>query len=274
MKLGIMTSDLEQGTDFFSLNPEFLRHQGLLDESDPTEPLVVIPNFMAARMNCFSPSKYYNLCCNDRCEELMDDLEKEIQAPQASPRDILRVLGVTKSAYEPAGHNLFTLLEKRLQEVADQHGGEVPLHSRLFAQWMHFAHPAKCPYPHLSGVVKPITVDEWKAETGLEPKASAKEMWSMINGTGREWMKPSCDNLDEEGMCMWSPEEELVDAVAWHASARPAEPDQMGVRQWLRIFAFMALVVSSIVAMSKQVLRVRSTMLYLTSQGKAKELTV
>lgn len=32
-------------------------------------------------------------------------------------------------------------LRVRLQEVAALHGGKVPIHGRLFAQWMHHAFP-------------------------------------------------------------------------------------------------------------------------------------
>merc|ERR1712203_151284 len=32
---------------------------------------------------------------------------------------------------------------------ATRHGGHVPIHGRLFAQWMHFAFPLECPYPQV-----------------------------------------------------------------------------------------------------------------------------
>ena len=39
----------------------------------------------------------------------------------------------------------------RLDEIASLHAGPVPLHSRLFRQWMHHAYPRECPYPHEAG---------------------------------------------------------------------------------------------------------------------------
>jgi hypothetical protein len=40
-------------------------------------------------------------------------------------------------------------LEAKLYDIAAVHAGTVPLHGRLFAQWMHFAFPLECPYPHV-----------------------------------------------------------------------------------------------------------------------------
>merc|ERR1719410_1132043 len=39
-------------------------------------------------------------------------------------------------------------LVKKLAYIANRHGNAVPLHGRLFAQWLHFAFPHECPYPH------------------------------------------------------------------------------------------------------------------------------
>ena len=36
-----------------------------------------------------------------------------------------------------------------MEQVASHHGGKVPLHGRLFAQWLHHAFPRECPYPHV-----------------------------------------------------------------------------------------------------------------------------
>ena len=49
----------------------------------------------------------------------------------------------------------------RLNEIASHHNGEVPLHGRLFMQWMHHAFPQECPFPHVSGTTSPVSQDEW-----------------------------------------------------------------------------------------------------------------
>merc|ERR1719379_520048 len=48
-------------------------------------------------------------------------------------------------------------LRSKLEEVAKIHNGEVPLHGRLLAQWLHYAFPQDCPFPHVAGTVKPQT---------------------------------------------------------------------------------------------------------------------
>merc|ERR1719299_211005 len=42
-------------------------------------------------------------------------------------------------------------LTTQLQQIADSHDGTVPLHGRLFAQWLHYAFPRECPFPHKAG---------------------------------------------------------------------------------------------------------------------------
>merc|ERR1719296_142437 len=60
-----------------------------------------------------------------------------------------------------APRNLSASLLGRLDEIAALHGGRVPLHGRLFAQWMHHTYPRECPYPHVSGTTAPVSPDEW-----------------------------------------------------------------------------------------------------------------
>merc|ERR1719310_1687163 len=53
--------------------------------------------------------------------------------------------------------NLSAPLRARLEEVAKHHNDMIPLHGRLFAQWLHYAFPQECPYPHMSGTVSKRT---------------------------------------------------------------------------------------------------------------------
>ena len=35
--------------------------------------------------------------------------------------------------------------------ACEEHGGKVPIHGRLFAQWLHYVFPRDCAFPYKSG---------------------------------------------------------------------------------------------------------------------------
>jgi len=259
------SSHLNDGNWQFQERPEYLRQLGVLDESEPTTPRVMIPNYLIMQANCLNVSSYYDLCCIDLCEDLLDKLEVEIRGPQASPAEIARIVTQMESAYVPAGRTLSAALVNKLEEVAKHHGGSVPLHGRLFAQWMHFAYPIECPFPHVSGTTKLQTDTEWFAETGIRSWATKSEMQTFINGTPRIVERPACDD-SEDGMCLWQPEEELVDAVSWQALAS-AEPAWVTVRSSLRACALVAVILSSGMAM-RSIFQQLQPILYTVGWGK------
>ena len=79
----------------------------------------------------------------------MGEVEHMVQAPTASPQVLLGIVG-NLSLVNYDGEQVVTAeLEAKLHTVAAHHAGTVPLHGRLFAQWMHFAFPLECPYPHV-----------------------------------------------------------------------------------------------------------------------------
>merc|ERR1719498_453698 len=47
--------------------------------------------------------------------------------------------------------------QTKLVDIASRSNGKVPLHGRLFAQWLHYVFPQQCPYPHAAGSVRPQT---------------------------------------------------------------------------------------------------------------------
>jgi hypothetical protein len=206
-----------EGSSKFSESPRYLRDQGALDESNPSNPFVIIPNYLAMRSNCVNASAYYDLCCLDLCEDLLDMLERDLRAPQGSPEDIMRIFRTVDPARgnKPVLREWTKELQQKLQEVADQQGGQIPLHGRLLAQWMHFAFPTWCPYPHVSGTIMPSSPSEWKAVTGEAHIANKEEVAMIVDAGGllsadASLGVPTCDH-SEEGMCMWVSVEELVD---------------------------------------------------------------
>ena len=83
--------------------------------------------------------------------------------------------------YVVAPRTLPTALLQRLDEIAVGNDGAVPLHGRLFAQWMHHAFPNECSYPHDSGTTSPRTAAEWMNATGETHTATADEMQSVVD---------------------------------------------------------------------------------------------
>eukprot|EP00411_Alexandrium_monilatum_P096386 CAMPEP_0175763382 /NCGR_PEP_ID=MMETSP0097-20121207/67715_1 /TAXON_ID=311494 /ORGANISM="Alexandrium monilatum, Strain CCMP3105" /LENGTH=475 /DNA_ID=CAMNT_0017073123 /DNA_START=41 /DNA_END=1464 /DNA_ORIENTATION=+ len=136
----------------FNERVDYLRAIGALDESDEFRPSVILPNYLGARTNCLAASSLYAVCCRNECEDLLGRLEHEIAAPTAPPQRILTLVAGMASDTVNASRTLPDLLVQRLHLIAAKHGGQVPLHGRLFAQWMHHAYPRECPYPHEGGV--------------------------------------------------------------------------------------------------------------------------
>lgn len=153
------------GYQFMEKKP-FLRQLGVLDESVSAQPSVVIPNYMNAATNCMAGSKFYSVCCMNECEPLLKTLEQHVGAPGALPGTIVEVVERLPSSTVDVPRSLDASLVERLEGIAEHHGGTVPLHGRLFAQWMHHAYPRECPYPHLSGTTQQMTSSKYARETG------------------------------------------------------------------------------------------------------------
>jgi len=111
----------------------------------------------------------------------MSHLETQIGSSAAEPRKIAELVANLPSDMVPTPRNLSQPLVDRLYQVARNHYGRVPLHGRLFAQWMHHAYPRECPYPHAVGTTSPQTPDEWIKESGHEmAAASTEEMMQQV----------------------------------------------------------------------------------------------
>uniref|UniRef100_A0A7S1M827 EF-hand domain-containing protein n=1 Tax=Alexandrium catenella TaxID=2925 RepID=A0A7S1M827_ALECA len=161
----------------FTESRDYLRTIGALDETVSGNPRVRIANYMLGPSNCIASSSYYSVCCLSECEALMNELEEKVRAPTAPADRLLEIVAnLTSSSYAPeAPRQLPEDLKGKMRAIGERHGGAVPLHGRLFAQWMHHAYPRECPYPH-EGDVNPQTPDEWmKEEVGQEEGSQATE---------------------------------------------------------------------------------------------------
>jgi hypothetical protein len=135
----------------FNEKTDYLRALGALDESNPKRSNVISANYVTSRPNCQRVSHFYSLCCSDECEGLMGQVEMRIGTAIANPERILSVVSAI-STETGVGREISKDLRARLVSAAGS-SGRVPIHGRLFAQWMHNVFPRECPYPHQEGTV-------------------------------------------------------------------------------------------------------------------------
>jgi len=133
-------------------------------------------------------------------------LEREIGEPDAAVQSVVDLVTQLASSTVQAPRAISSKLRGLLEEVASHHNGKVPLHGRLFGQWMHIAYPRECPYPHKSGTTKPMSADEWMDERGVDAlSASEEEMAYHVTSP------PSVEDANhEKPQLMWTADEELV----------------------------------------------------------------
>merc|ERR1719274_429688 len=146
--LGNFYGGTSGGTWHFSESVDMLRQLGALDETARGGPRVLIANYMAQPANCIATSAYYSVCCLNECEAIMNEIEHAVKAPAASAERLLGIVGNISSATVDAPRSFPQALERKLHQVATSQGGDVALHGRLFSQWLHFAFPNECAYPH------------------------------------------------------------------------------------------------------------------------------
>merc|ERR1719444_778062 len=200
----------------FSESAAYLRQLGALDETDPEKPRVIITNFITSQSNCIASSSFYSVCCMDECEGLLSHLERELASPEATSTQIARLISSLSSSSVVAPRKLSPALLGRLAEIAAEHGGSVPLHGRLFAQWMHHAFPRECPYPHLADTTNPLTPDEWLRISGEDSSATEEEMLSHVENAekAQSSLVVQANSMEisefEDPSLPWTPLEELL----------------------------------------------------------------
>lgn len=167
----------------FSESIEYLRELGALDETNAQNPKVVIPNYMNSMSNCLANSGFYSVCCINECEGILGRIEQHFAAPTASPEEMMAFMEGVSSATVAAPRMISAALRRRLSEIAEHNDGRIPLHGRLFSQWLHHAFPRECPFPHEAGKTNPMTPEEWMAESGQSPVADASKAAIEVSKT-------------------------------------------------------------------------------------------
>jgi len=172
----------------------------------------------------------------------MGHLEHKTMAPEASPEQVAELVSKMPSATVVAPRTLSAELQQRLREVAEHNGGKVPLHGRLFAQWLHHAYPRECPYPHTSGTVNPMKSSEWQQAKGPST-LSGPEMREYLEKQKNEAEAAKSETapalMRQE---RWVTEEQLVAKHAEKASSS---------RSWTRTFALLVAMGSAGMALLK-----------------------
>jgi len=194
------------GSWTFQESADYLRSQGILDESDPAQPSVMIANYVTSHTNCIASSGFYSVCCKNECEGLLGHIEESIGASEAKPTTITNLIANLSSSTVVVPPKLSTSLLDRLDEIAASHAGVVPLHGRLFAQWMHHIYPRECPYPHISGTADTKLPDEFADLSGSDATASEEEMMHYVS---QATPGGASHPVAVEEVMPWSSEEEL-----------------------------------------------------------------
>jgi len=184
----------------FAESVEYLRRVGALDDTNPRRMSVVIPNWIQSPSNCFAGSSFYSVCCSDECEGLLGHVEQAVMGPSATPSQIASVVSGMQSETVHAPRNLSVVLLDRLEQIAGIHHGRIPLHGRLFTQWMHHAYPRECAFPHKIGA------SDRAHAVSVVPEATEEEMEVLVKGADTE-------SVTVEGLVEalpWTMAEELV----------------------------------------------------------------
>jgi len=199
---------LHEGTWQFSESESYLRQLGALDESNPNNPRVIIPNYMYGASNCLPTTDHISVCCASECEVITQQLEVAVAYSAAPPERIAAIVTSLPSSTVPANRTLSALMLHRLNSIAASHSGVVPLHGRLFAQWLHHAYPRECPYPHVAGTTHPQNMDDWLKSTGRDGMASAADMARHAGSDAQLWKRPGSASRPVES-APWNYQEEL-----------------------------------------------------------------
>merc|ERR1719188_2765242 len=169
----------------------------------------------------------------------MDHIEHHFAEPTATPADIVDFVASLPSSTVPDGRAMPDILVQRLMEIAARYDGRVPLHGRLFAQWMHHAYPRECPYPHISGTTQPQTVKEYKAQSKLAPTLTKDALKEAVEAAKLETQDAGSDECT-----MWSEHEELY--VGDHRMSLAKTPRQGIAMSLLRLVVYACMATATV----------------------------
>jgi len=200
--LSTFYSQPEEATYQFTESVEYLRKTGALDETVQGSPHVLIANYLLGPSNCVASSTYYSICCLSECEVIMNELEGKVQAPTASPERLLGLVGNISSSSVDAPRQFTRDMIGKLHDIAQHHEDAVPLHGRLFSQWLHYAFPNECPFPQIVESSIDLTPNAWLDDKSM---ASEEEKQQHIEASFAQ-----SGNMGDFSMAQWTEHEVLI----------------------------------------------------------------
>jgi len=218
----------------FAESKEYLRAAGVLDESVPSHPSVMIANYIYGPSNCAKNSAHFSVCCISTCESLMTHLEKSLQAPSVKPERIIEVVNGSAPFHEVV--LISDNLASKLYGIAERNQGEVPIYGRLFSQWMHFAFPSECPYPQIVKNSSQLAPTAWNIGDNLLESDTGK----------REAQTSDTDGLNAEDVI-----EHMWDDLEIFSVLVPRRSQNV-MKHILIVIAGVATMVCTVVSMAKQ----------------------
>eukprot|EP00927_Polykrikos_kofoidii_P059959 TRINITY_DN55040_c0_g1_i1.p1 TRINITY_DN55040_c0_g1~~TRINITY_DN55040_c0_g1_i1.p1 ORF type:complete len:557 (-),score=94.37 TRINITY_DN55040_c0_g1_i1:248-1918(-) len=217
---------------------DVLRSIGVLDEVDPANIRVIIANYVSGFSNCIARTSFYSTCCADSCGPILDKIEAKLGKAEASRDEI-------KSAIEETTV-LTPWLQQRLEDLARHHGDRIPLHGRLFAQWLHFIHPRDCMYPHVAGSTITIgEIDDVMRKSLPLSLQELRNMSSYLNQISQQGAESRGEHVDaSHGSGMWTMDEELFAEPSLEELYARSHPSPANKILWW-IFAAASLLIAA-----------------------------
>lgn len=204
LKLADFYRPLQGSSWQFTEPSEYLRQLGAIDDTSPSAgPQVLIANYISGMANCITSTPYYNICCLNECDKIYQHLEAQIPASTTTPTELIKAVERL-----PYSSNVTAPLRDRLEEVAQTNQGSIPLHGRLVAQWLHFAFPHECPYPHEKGTIAPKAQMQLRDEGSLHDATVTEDEVNQILEMDRGFGPV----LANDHMRSWNVKESLLQA--------------------------------------------------------------
>eukprot|EP00927_Polykrikos_kofoidii_P078661 TRINITY_DN75469_c0_g1_i1.p1 TRINITY_DN75469_c0_g1~~TRINITY_DN75469_c0_g1_i1.p1 ORF type:complete len:575 (-),score=86.21 TRINITY_DN75469_c0_g1_i1:116-1738(-) len=134
--------------------PSALRDLGVVEDDGAvaatlgSSPRLLIADYMLLPTSCPFRGETYSICCVSECADMVQVLEAKVQAPVASPDRVLRIVNEFLHLLSETPRVLPPQLTRQLNRIAKTSGGDIPLHSDAFVEWLHYAFPNECPLRH------------------------------------------------------------------------------------------------------------------------------